>query len=201
MLKTILRSIAHRTGKLSWLYARVVNPDGIEWASYLKKWGGIKAMGRHCYISRDVVIPDPYLLRIGDNVRMTGCTVFGHDGSVNMINRAFGTKLDNVGPVEIGSNVFIGYRAIVMPNVRIGNNVIVGAGAVVTRDVPDNSLVAGAPARRVCSLDDVVSKLREKNQSFPWLSVIEKRGGGYDPALEPVLRRLRDWHFFGAPAG
>lgn len=47
----------------------------------------------------------------------------------------------------IGSQCFIGARSIIMPGVTIGNNSIIAAGAVVTQDVPDNTVVAGNPAR------------------------------------------------------
>jgi maltose O-acetyltransferase len=50
-------------------------------------------------------------------------------------------------PVRIGSDVWIGTRAIVLPGVRVGNHVIIGAGAVVTKDVPDWAIVGGNPAR------------------------------------------------------
>lgn len=49
-------------------------------------------------------------------------------------------------PVKIGDNVWIGARAVILPGVTIGNNVVVAAGSVVTRDVPDNVVVAGVPA-------------------------------------------------------
>lgn len=50
-------------------------------------------------------------------------------------------------PIEIGSHVFIGNRAIIMKGVKIGDGAVVAAGAVVTKDVPPHSLVGGVPAR------------------------------------------------------
>jgi maltose O-acetyltransferase len=49
-------------------------------------------------------------------------------------------------PIVIEDNVWIGGRAVVLPNVTIGSNAVVGAGAVVTRDVPPNTVVVGNPA-------------------------------------------------------
>ena len=60
-----------------------------------------------------------------------------------------GNKIDGEGtngPI-IGDNVYLGANVCVIGNIRIGNNVIVGAGAVVVKDVPDNCIVAGNPAK------------------------------------------------------
>jgi acetyltransferase-like isoleucine patch superfamily enzyme len=59
---------------------------------------------------------------------------------------------DEIRPVTIGNNVWIGRRAIICPGVTIGDGSVVSAGAVVTSDVPPNTLVAGNPARKVASL-------------------------------------------------
>lgn len=56
-------------------------------------------------------------------------------------------KIVSKGAVSIGNNVWLGANVAVMPNVTIGNNVIVGANAVVTKDIPDNCVAAGVPAR------------------------------------------------------
>jgi hypothetical protein len=55
-------------------------------------------------------------------------------------------------PVRIGDGSWLGARAMVLPGVTIGKRVVVAAGSVVTRDVPDDVLVAGNPARVVRAL-------------------------------------------------
>lgn len=60
-------------------------------------------------------------------------------------------------PVIIGDNTFIGANAVILEGITIGNNVIVGAGSIVTKNIPDNMVVYGNPARikRSTKLDDV----------------------------------------------
>ena len=55
-------------------------------------------------------------------------------------------------PVTIGNDVWVGANAVILSGIKIGNNVVVAAGAVVTKDVPDNTLVAGVPARVIREL-------------------------------------------------
>ena len=63
--------------------------------------------------------------------------------------------------ITVGDNTFIGARSIIMPGVNIGSNCIIGAGCIVTKDVPNNMVVAGVPARIVCTIDEYI----EKNKS------------------------------------
>ncbi len=57
-------------------------------------------------------------------------------------------------PVTIGNDVWIGGNVTILPGVHIGNNVVVAAGAVVTKDIPDNTLVGGVPARKIKDIEN-----------------------------------------------
>lgn len=63
-------------------------------------------------------------------------------------------------------NVFIGSGTRILYNTRIGHNVIIGANSLVNKDIPDNSVYAGIPARRICSFDEYVEKQRVYSESF-----------------------------------
>lgn len=91
-----------------------------------------------------------FLIEIGDNVTFSiRVTVLAHDASTK---KSIGyTK---IGKVIIGNNVFVGANATILPNVEIGNNVVVGANTVVTKDIPDNCVAAGNPAKVICSIKE-----------------------------------------------
>jgi acetyltransferase-like isoleucine patch superfamily enzyme len=105
---------------------------------------------------------------VGENVGMSGCTIcaaervsIGNDcllGADVLIADTDFHPIDPDGrrwrkdgvrtaPVDIGDNVFIGARTMVLKGVRIGDNAVIGAGSVVTTDVPADAVAAGSPAR------------------------------------------------------
>ena len=105
------------------------------------------------------VILDPshcWLITIGDNVTLAPRVhILCHDASTKGL-----LGYTKIGRVNIGNDVFIGAESVVLPGVTIGNRVIVGANSTVTHDVPDNSVVVGAPAQILCSLDEYLEKER-----------------------------------------
>lgn len=197
LLNRVLFWLACRSPRYEGLYRRLASPGGLDWAEMLKRRGDFYAVGAHCSVDPHALIFDRHAIRFGDNVRMATCTLLGHDGSVNMINRAFGLRLDNVGKIDIRDNVYIGYGAIILPGVTIGPNAIVSAGSVVRSDVAEGDVVSGVPAKRVGRLDMSVAMLKAKNQKFPWRELIEQRNAEFDPKMEDELNRLRIAHFFG----
>jgi acetyltransferase-like isoleucine patch superfamily enzyme len=203
MLKLALQLIrhfvyrqAHDHKRCVGLYRRMCRPFGSEWAAYLKRWGGFYAMGEHCVINTNVTITDPGYVRLGNNVHLSGCTLFGHDGSVNMVNQALGLNLDHVGKIDIRDNVFIGHQAIVLPGVTIGPNAIIAANSVVTRDIPANAVVGGIPAKVICSLEEWVQRSQAANQKLPWANEFAQRQHVLEPE-SPALRMARIQAFFG----
>lgn len=66
------------------------------------------------------------------------------------------------GKVTIGSNVFIGAGAIILPGTAIGDKVIVGAGAIVASDIPSNSVFVGNPAKLICSYDEYIARMKDR---------------------------------------
>lgn len=198
----LVRHMAWQHGRLEGLYRRS-HPNGYEWAAYLKHRNTFYAQGEHVYILPTALLKEasnPKYIRLGNNIRIGSAVFLCHDGSAHVLNRAFGLRLDRVGKIDVRDNVFIGERAVILPGVTIGPNAIVGAGAVVARDVPENSVVVGSPARVVAKLDELVERWKAENEKLPWAHLIAQRQGEYDPAIEPELDRLRIEHFFGPGA-
>ncbi len=124
--------------------------------------------GRNIVILRDFSGAFYGRLRVGDGVFLNrGCSIvclesvaigdnsiFGEGVSIHDENHIAGPGRDPIGkrgfsvaPVVIGSNVWIGAKATILPGVTIGDNAVVGANAVVSRDIPAGAVALGVPAR------------------------------------------------------
>lgn len=127
---------------------------------YLRRQG-VK-IGEGCCIYSYNFGSEPYLVEVGNHVQITaGVKIFTHGGG--WVLREEYPDYDCFGKVKIGNNVYIGNNALIMPGVTVGDNVVIGAGSVVTKSVPDNSVIAGNPARIIGTFDSYKEKMLKYN--------------------------------------
>jgi galactoside O-acetyltransferase len=85
---------------------------------------------------------------IGDNSLIgPGVIIRASNHNTELLNSPINSQGHIPGRIEIGENVWLGANVIILPNVRIGNNSIIGAGSVVTKNVPENVVAVGVPAK------------------------------------------------------
>lgn len=117
-------------------------------------------IGENCRIFSNITSTEPTLITIGNRVTISGHVAFcTHD---NAIIKAIPGKTDVVGPITIGDDCFIGLRSILMSGITLGAHCVVGAGAVVTHSFPPHSVIAGNPAKKICTIEEYA----EKNAPF-----------------------------------
>ena len=108
-------------------------------------------IGTHVFINMGCKFQDQGGILIADGA------LIGHNVVLATLNHAMspddrGTMIPK--PIHIGRNVWIGSNATVLPGVTIGDGAIIAAGAVVTKDVPENTIVGGVPAKIIRSIDE-----------------------------------------------
>lgn len=103
-------------------------------------------VGENFFANYDCVILDVCQVTIGDNCMLAPrVCIYTATHPLDAPTRISGLEYGR--EVKIGDNVWIGGSAVIVPGVTIGNNVVIAAGAVVTKDVPDNVVVGGNPAK------------------------------------------------------
>jgi acetyltransferase-like isoleucine patch superfamily enzyme len=131
-------------------------------------------VGDNCRLIKADFSSEPYLITLGDHVSATAVRFETHDGGVWAI-RGECPELDIVKPIKIGNNVFIGYGAVIMPGVTIGNNVVIGAYSVVTKDIQDDVVAAGIPAKVIKALAEYKEKSITSGDKTKLLSPDKKK--------------------------
>lgn len=112
--------------------ANFFNPSNI-------KIGHDTIIGDHCFLDGRAK------LTIGNHVGIASqVLIYNDEHNVHSDNYE-----NSFGPVEIGDYVFIGPRAIILPDIKIGKGAVVAAGAVVTKDIPDFEIWGGIPAKKI----------------------------------------------------
>ena len=146
--------------------AMIINSD--KRTKYIVKHHIFKDVGENFFYQPRLIPSDPQLIKFHNNDIVTSNVTFvTHDVfhlGLNKLNK--GSFAYQAGCIEIMDNVFIGCNTTILNNVRIGPNAIIAAGSVVTSDIPENSVVAGVPAKVIDTFDNYVNKRLENNKLY-----------------------------------
>lgn len=155
--------------KLKLFYYRFFK-SGVDYARFL----GVK-VGEQCHIASDVHFSsEPYLIEIGSHVAVTqGVMLHTHGGG--RVARRYFPDFDIFGRVKICDYAYIGSGAQIMPGVTIGEGSLVAAGSIVTKSVPAGVVVAGNPAKNVCTVEEYIERNKKYNLGTKGLSFEEKK--------------------------
>ncbi|MCV3763500.1 sugar O-acetyltransferase [Companilactobacillus farciminis] len=128
------------------------------------------SFGNDDFVNSNCYFQDSNKITFGDRVIIAPDTKFYCGEHSLDATKRFGTRDDGskylityTQPISIGNDVWIGGNCTIIGGVHIGNNVIVGAGAVVVKDVPDNCVVGGVPAKIIKKLP-VLTTTTKQNQ-------------------------------------
>ncbi len=110
-------------------------------------------LGRKVFFNFNCVVLDPAEVTVGDHTMFgPGVQVYTATHPLSAAERRAGRE--GARPVRIGSDVWVGGGAIILPGVTVGDGAVIGAGSVVTKDVPAGALAAGNPARVIRELTE-----------------------------------------------
>lgn len=128
-----------------------IDPSFMCFPPFYTDFGKNITIGKNVFFNTGCSFQDRGGISIG-NGSMTGMNV-----TIATLNHGLSLETRNTTypyPVIIGENVWIGSNATILPGVTIRDNSVVAAGAVVTKDVPENTVVAGVPAKAVKKINN-----------------------------------------------
>ena len=130
--------------------------------------------------STTIDLTRPSLISFGNNVDVNvNFTIMTHDFASGVFLHRYGELVNSSGEVSLGNNIYCGRDVTILKGVRVGDDCVIGLGSVVMHDVPAGSVVAGCPARVICSLDEYYAK-RVKlapGEAFAYARSIRERFG------------------------
>lgn len=161
MLKNIIRAIEGGFRRIFWSMEKQALHAGVK-------------MGKNNFIASRFWSSEPYLITVGSHCQITaGVNIYTHGGAGAV--RRWYPKFDTFGKVIIGDYVYIGNDAKIMPGVTVGDNVLIAAGSIVTKSIPSNVVVAGSPAKYICSIEDYIERNKKYNTDSKGMSIQEKK--------------------------
>lgn len=128
---------------------------------------------------------EAWLVRIGDHCAIGPDVTFVTHNANTIFQHKYET-LTGFGCIDLKDYTYVGVNATIMPNVTAGPNCVIGAGSVVTKDVPPNTVVAGNPAKVICTIDEYEEKCREMHIDVP--------------SDRDAMRKVLETHFWGDDA-
>lgn len=154
---------------------RNISPDLLQ-THYNRAVGlGVK-LGKNCRLFSSNFGSEGYLIELGNRVTIANNVHFiTHDGGI-WVFREEDPQADVFGKITVGDNVFIGMNTLLLPGVCLGSNTVVGAGSVITKSFPGNCVIAGNPAKVLCTLDEYKEKLWGLKLSTKSLPDRDKQG-------------------------
>lgn len=108
--------------------------------------------GENVFFNVNCVVLDSTKVKIGSNV-LFGPSVHIYTAT-HPLNKIERRNFESAKPVTIGDDCWIGGQVVICPGITIGSGSVIGAGSVVTKDIPENSLAVGNPAKVIRKLNE-----------------------------------------------
>ena len=155
-----------RFGRFTWI------GDGTK----IRSHEGEVVIGAKTVLGQECTISAYQRVRIGEQCVIADRAMFiDFDHGVVEVERPIRLQGIYKDPVEVGSNVWVGYGACILRGVAVGDNSVIGTSSVITKDVPANTVVGGVPGKLL--------RMREAPAKLRWPDPVEP-----DPEAETTLR-------------